>query len=1076
KEVFDAFLLLHYCQQMGNDSNGKILYQDFQSGLEQDVVLDSLSPKHNGMRTPDMGDISLRGTDYKLFTFPFLLGQHRMVLCGLMKTEVYNTNLHTIPVGTSYTLVICLVLFLLSLPFLKIFMMNVNDRIYAFNLAIGIVFLFLMASFITIISTQLVALNQGRMQIRANLDSLTVKLEDSLIAELTDAQQEMIYFDDRLAHYVDSTKKDTLSYDNSPWFLISVDPKNTNTAFNRKPRVLSGHIPVYHDADNISWGDDNGKEMVRLRYIDTATAMRIWNFEDLDTVPFVDIHARPYYQEMSARSKYKRDSDSTLMLAPVQSWASGEFRVNLVRFSQKQTGMLLQVMATRLYSLVNTVLPAGYGFCVFDVSGKTLIHSDTLKSLRENFLDETGRLPWILGSVRGRQGIQSGSVDFYGENYSLRIQPLKQHPLFLAVFYDNDFLGPVNLRILSFSLFFCLLNYVLLYLFFLFLYRIERRSPLYSPMDYYWRIVPSRNKFDLYFSGSFVLLAYILFFSLLACFSPAIGYDVDYTVLVLGILTPFIGLYSLWLLQRYLGSLESNRARKYALPVLVAGAVIFAISLFVQWPLEPFSYSAMIIGIYFMLYNIACVKGKRWNKFWTRVRSGTIRLTGWNHKTVEEKKLFSYSMFVTLFIFTIAVMPVLEFSWFAYNHELRQSVKKEQLQIAYGLQNREKGIRSFMRRNQPDFTASDTSRNFRLIQYTKGIYPLYRSSIGSGMNSTDTVPGHHDIDHDSRSEAFYLAMASTFNLIYEDPGGLPPLYDGSVRDNLYHWYVGNDSGELNFSRPKWKIPPRLADQHLPAISLKIVSKLPNGLHLDFRLYLIFGAMLLALMLAIYWLTKSIARQIYLTKITGDAGSGIHDHNTENKNEFWKECFEKDKNNSNLADFLRDLRNEYPSFDKTKDPVKQESAIVAKSQELAPLFQCVWEGLNDREKWLLYCLANDGLINHKNESVIYSLLNKNLIVIYDQRIRLISYSFREFILSRDNTDEEKKLLVKMKSGGSWDFVRFIVVVLIISVFIFLFLTRQEVSTKIIGLLTSLSVVLPLIFKLGSSTTPAGADKK
>ena len=72
--------------------------------------------------------------------------------------------------------------------------------------------------------------------------------------------------------------------------------------------------------------------------------------------------------------------------------------------------------------------------------------------------------------------------------------------------------------------------------------------------------------------------------------------------------------------------------------------------------------------------------------------------------------------------------------------------------------------------------------------------------------------------------------------------------------------------------------------------------------------------------------------------------------------------------------------------------------------------------------------------------------------------------------------KKKLLVKMKSGGSWDFVRFIVVVVIISVFIFLFLTRQEVSTKIIGLLTSLSVVLPLIFKLGSSTGPAGADKK
>jgi len=58
----------------------------------------------------------------------------------------------------------------------------------------------------------------------------------------------MIDFDDSLAHYVDSTKKDRLIRDISPLALITVDPKNTDTAFN-KPRILSGHIPVYHNAD-----------------------------------------------------------------------------------------------------------------------------------------------------------------------------------------------------------------------------------------------------------------------------------------------------------------------------------------------------------------------------------------------------------------------------------------------------------------------------------------------------------------------------------------------------------------------------------------------------------------------------------------------------------------------------------------------------------------------------------------------------------------------------------------------------------------------------------------------------------
>src|SRR5439155_1714063 len=130
-------------------------------------------------------------------------------------------------------------LFLLSLPFQKIFMMNVNDRIYAFNISVGTVFLFLMASLITIISTQVMLLNHGSFQVRANLDSLRIKLEDSLNSELTAAQQEMISFDSFLADYVDLTKTEALPTDSSSLFLITVDPNNTNPVFNNNPRVLS---------------------------------------------------------------------------------------------------------------------------------------------------------------------------------------------------------------------------------------------------------------------------------------------------------------------------------------------------------------------------------------------------------------------------------------------------------------------------------------------------------------------------------------------------------------------------------------------------------------------------------------------------------------------------------------------------------------------------------------------------------------------------------------------------------------------------------------------------------------------
>jgi len=1081
KEVFDAFLLVHYCQRMGKDTAGKIIYQDYQPGMEQDVNLDSLIPKHDGMRSPDMNDISLEGTDYKLFTYPFQLGRHRMVLCGLMKTDTYNAHLHAIPVGTSYTLVTCLVLFLLSLPFLKIFMMNDRDRIFAINIVIGVAFLFALASFITIVSTQLILLNQGRVQVKANLEALSVKLEDSLTAELTQAENEMVYFDNRLSDYMDTTKWDQASRDHTPSFLIEIDSSYLNPAFDRQGRILSGHIPIYHDADHIGWISDTGRETVRIKYISPQMDSALRNELNYDTIQFVNVRPRPYFQELSAHFKYKDIGDSSmLIIAPVQSWVSGEFRVNLCRYS-KIPSLMAQVMETRLYSLVNTVLPAGYGYCLFDASGNTLIHSDTLKSLRENFLDEIGRLPWILGSLKGRQGIQSGRVAFYGTDYRLRIQPIKHHPLFLAVFYNNDYLEPANLRILSFSLFFCMLTYLLLYLFFMLLYRRAPRTFLYSPMEYYWRIVPSREKFSLYFNGSFLLVIYIAIFSLASIFSPWIGFDVDYTVLVLGLLTPFIGLYTLWLLQRKMGMLSRTESKKYIWPVFASGIAVYALSYFMEWPLEPLSYFTMVLVIALLVRTIVIRKQSRWIRFSAWLRRRAINFTRWNDKSVEEKKLFSYSVFVTLFIFAIAVLPVLEYSWYAYSHELRQSVKKEQLEIADGIQKRERNIQFFLRTNQPDFTGKDD--NFRVIQYHHGIYPFFAGRVSPAH---DSAQDHSEIrtDYDSRSEAFYLAISGTFNLFYKDPAGLPPLYDSSKQDNLYHWYVGRDSITLNWAKPHWKIPPSLNDSRPAPYKFKIISNLPSGLRIDPRLWVVFLLMLLGILTAIYWIVKNIARQIYLTKFIGDAGSGFSSHYEGSGDGFWGKCIrnqydetgEKIKNKTLVDHFLKSLKSEYDLFYKKTNLILFESAVTDRATKDWATFECVWQNLQDKEKYLLYCLANDGLLNQKNESVIYDLLSKNLLVIYNQRIRLISFSFRQFIISRSLTPEEKKLFATMQSGASWANLRTIVLVIIMSVFIFLFLTQQEVSAKIIALITSLSALLPFLLKLGSSSAPAGEEKK
>ena len=92
-------------------------------------------------------------------------------------------------------------------------------------------------------------------------------------------------------------------------------------------------------------------------------------------------------------------------------------------------------------------------------------------------------------------------------------------------------------------------------------------------------------------------------------------------------------------------------------------------------------------------------------------------------KPSNRKNYFPTAFFVSLFIFAIAVLPALEYSWYAYIHELRQSVKKEQLEIADGLQQREKDIRAFLRNSQPKSTGGVD--NFREIQFHHGILSFF---------------------------------------------------------------------------------------------------------------------------------------------------------------------------------------------------------------------------------------------------------------------------------------------------------------------------------------------------------------
>jgi hypothetical protein len=1095
RELFQTQFLTDYCTkggiiEHGRDSAGIVIYQDARSSVDQNVNIDSLVPKTQGIRSPAIIDISMQGISYKMFTYPFLLSQHHLVLCGLMKSSVYSDKLHVIPVPVVYTLLILIVLFVLSLPFLKIFMMNDHDRVNKNDLVNGSRFLFATATFIVIVAVQLFLLWQGHKDVQNNLYRLSGEMTDSLSKELDCANKQLVFFDTTLGNYYESRKnlhlksfdswdKNNGDYGSARYILAdtvkdsAVIQLTTGTKYKDTFKFNNKFLfskPGYSYFDQVGWIDKSGQESIRFKFFSRDSIPKTDTHRVVKS-NFVDVRQRDYYKYLSRLNESDDLTGNNVYIAPVYSWASSEFRVNICRKSVVP-GMFIQVMQSRLYSLVNTAMSAGYGFCLIQEDGTVLIHSDTLKSLRENFLEETLQPEWIKAAIASRQSNSSFSQPFYGKWYAVRIQPVNQTPLFLVTFYDKSYLEPLNIRIFLFGLSFSILTYLLLYFLYLFRYPRPAKSFLFSSTDSFSWLIPHKHLINNYFNGSLVCVIYALTLMVSSLCIARNTSDDDYTLLIITLLTPFNLLFPLNLLRKTVspGTLRES-IRNMAVPI-VASLVVLVLSYRLARPVDKISFYLIEGWVIVSMIAIGWKNGYYWYAVSDLLKSWMRAWLKWDGKTKSGKKIFAYSWFITMFIIAIAVVPVYIFSWFAYRQELVDTVKKEQLNLAKDLDKRKNTVKIFLKQARPDL-ARNGSTLFNNIQYTHGIYSIYQDIIlyDSNIEYCDSTDNKK-----IQSEPFYQDVAGLLDFRYNDPTNLPAIKNTNRSDNLWTWILNKNTMQLAYTAPAWKIPPVDGEDEKPDTDIRIISALPAKIGIMSPPSVTILLFLLITMAALFKLIQSLAGQVFLLKIVDEIDES-KEMGDENDPGIWKNCFDRNKQVDSVAAIFKDdagikslLKQEYIDLDiyKSTDIPAKEKEYAKRAEDLKPLFACAWNKCSDPEKFLLFGLANDGLLNHKNEAIIYKMFLEKLLIVQGGRVKLISYSFRLFILSKKGTREEKDLLAKMQSGGSWASMRAVFFVVVLAIVVFLFLTQQEVSGKIIALITSLATIIPLLLKFGSGS--------
>lgn len=993
-ELFDSYLILKH-----DSARGKIVYQDANLGLDDRIEPDSILARKKGTTFSQIADVSIQGIRYKLFCFPFTLDKEHLVLGGLIKASDYQGQLNSIPPYLVYPLIILLLLILISLPFLKIYLMGPYEQIRFSDLTgLGLA-LFGGVTVITMIIIQLLLLARGYMEAGLGLRMLSTQIEQSMDKEVKSIRNQLRFWDTAFKNRVDGNQPQQDTSDTRNWMPVYSKEANYNI-----PLSPDTNQP-YYNFERVNWVHINGIQHWRGQ------------LSGARGVAMINVKNREYFTFFSQQYKDAETEDTGVtLMAPVNSWSAGDFVINFVERSQVDSQLLLNV-ATKMYSLLNTVLPPGYGFCVIDNKGKVYIHSEADRSLKENFLGETDDPAPLIGAINSRQDITLRYLNCYGKEHSVHIHPLSQRlvmppvagrSFFLLTFYDNSFMSPGNLRILAFSLVFTLFSSLLVVFWLLLNHGFSQRPLLYrDPLAarFTW-IIPRGEDTRIYRNGSWFMLAYLAVLLSLGVFG---GVFCDYITFALGLVSPFnilIVLYAYRIYTRSPGNISYRwKTGSYLLLMLVY-------SLFIYWRMGLGSNPG---GDRFAYWSFQCILMLLVGALWLLPRKKDERTAG----KQAQAELRHYSIFVLLLALCLGVLPMMVFTWFAHKREIAESVKKQELCMAVALEKRKSAFLSILKAF-PSLRVADR----RVMDYysercwQRGIYSVNVSCV-EPITQGDGGP----MQAAQPTECFYSRITGSVNMGYDKPSRYPMLNQPS--DSSWYWerYYGWDV--LHYRLAPASYPDKVKALRILMIQPRpylFLSNKDNIILLALSVFLVLGGL--------YALIRNTVSRVFLLDFVRLFGTRA------------EECPE---------DVLQ-------TNEEIKDMIQQQ-------RQKGAVFRSKWNRLSGRQRIILLDLVSDGLANYRNVMEISALTGEGQpLCICDGVIIVKDPVFRQFILEQRQTPETVMLRREFRAQSLWEALRTPLLMVIVVAGGFIFLTQESVSRKLLILLTTLSGLLPLLPKL------------
>ncbi len=539
-------------------------------------------------------DVTLTGTSYKLFLQPVLIDafnddpnsteeRHQWMLCGLRSSATLEWEAMAI----SYTLMIWLTALLVAIciggPILKLFLMNHRERFRLRELGFLGLFLVLLSGVFTLSGLQAAYFRSSDDNPDGPLQQLGKNLSKDIHLELglmRDQLLEMcktpaLLHDLQTAVNKEVTRQRILDpHSKNP-------PDSTVSTFDEYSDKVASAATKHtnFNFNNVFWTDDDGQQLVK------------WSPGDYVT-PFIDVSGMRAFTEPKTSYLDAAAQGPPLHFDSLLPPNRLEYLVGLVMNTKDcipaldnpeilrgDIGGGQAFLTAQPFSLIDPVLPFGYGFALIEQTGLVLFHSDKTRNMRENFLQESEGNRELSAAVFGHSTPGSLTIRYRGKDYRALVLPitgLSQAPWSLIVYRDLTSVRTLDLQsmTMAFTLFLmfltgpalCIAAWCLI------------RRPRFAP-EFVWPN-PARMATYRYLIGLYAVLIVVFLFlgfavsseeSVIACAA------VPYTALLL----------TFWCFRVYpaLGDDRTRRERRVLLPAALTGlgAILLLAVLRAEW-------------------------------------------------------------------------------------------------------------------------------------------------------------------------------------------------------------------------------------------------------------------------------------------------------------------------------------------------------------------------------------------------------------------------------------------------------------------------------------------------------------